>query len=104
MSVEGAYVTVRDDVNMHYYGHETDPAKLFDGSIDPPINAKPLYDKLAEYEKLYGIASSIYHRVDDLPPTEPAVSGHAGGSEGMHIYTITKIHATVHTSASTHQT
>lgn len=40
MSVEGAYVSVRDDVNMKYYGSEINPAKLFDGSVAPPVNAK----------------------------------------------------------------
>lgn len=54
ITVDGAFVQVRDDVNKKFYGFPVDPAKLFDGSINAPMAAEPLYRKLAEYESALG--------------------------------------------------
>lgn len=51
VTLEGAVVSVRDDVNLKFYGFPVTPAMLFSGEIPCPPAAQPLYDKLAEYEQ-----------------------------------------------------
>eukprot|EP00854_Cymbomonas_tetramitiformis_P018134 gene18134-21600_t len=51
VTLEGAIVNVRDDVNLKFYGFPVTPAMLFSGEIPCPPAAQPLYDKLAEYEQ-----------------------------------------------------
>ena len=51
VTLDGALVSVRDDVNQKFYGRKVEPASLFDGTIRPPIAAEPLYAKLNEYSK-----------------------------------------------------
>ena len=50
ITVDGALVKVRDDVNQKFYGSAVNPAHLFDGRIEPPPAAAPLYEKLELYE------------------------------------------------------
>ena len=64
MSVEGAYVSVRDDVNRRFYGRDVDPKQLLDGTMPAPNAAGPLYHKLQEYEALYGIAHGFFYQDD----------------------------------------
>ena len=39
VTLDGAVVTVRDDVNTKFYGYNVDPAHLLDGTIEPPRTA-----------------------------------------------------------------
>ena len=60
MSIEGAVVSVRDDVNRNFYGTDVNPSDLFDGAVSAPTAARPLYHKLAEYEAVCGIAHGFF--------------------------------------------
>merc|ERR1719231_1951994 len=74
MSVEGAYVTVRDDVNRKFYGRDVDPRKLLDGTMPAPNAAAPLYHKLEEYEALYGIAHGYFYEGSEQSQSSPSLA------------------------------
>mmetsp|Transcript_5853 Transcript_5853/g.12180 ORF Transcript_5853/g.12180 Transcript_5853/m.12180 type:complete len:339 (+) Transcript_5853:324-1340(+) len=54
VTLDGAIVSVRDDVNRKFYGRDVEPAHLFDGTISRPTAAEPLYKTLANYEQTLG--------------------------------------------------
>lgn len=75
ISLQGAMVTVRSDVNHKYYGREISATKIMTGEVPAPVNAKPLYDKLDEY------FAWAFHEA--APPTatshnQPAAAGSNG--------------------------
>merc|ERR1711998_748655 len=82
MSVEGAYVTVRDDVNRKFYGRDVDPRKLLDGTMPAPNAAAPLYHKLEEYEALYGIAHGYFYEGSEQSQVQ--VSHHHTFSQNLY--------------------
>lgn len=47
ISLEGAVIKPRNDVNSKFYGPEQDPRLILSGSTPPPALAEPLYDLLA---------------------------------------------------------
>lgn len=67
VTLDGALVSVRDDINRKFYGLDVDPAHLFDGTVQRPVAAEPLYDKLEEYatalENL-GASPRLRHEAD----------------------------------------
>jgi SH3 domain-containing YSC84-like protein 1 len=48
ISLEGAVIASRPDVNRAFYGHDVTAKQLLSNEIAPPPAAKPLYDALAE--------------------------------------------------------
>lgn len=86
ITVDGGLVKVRDDVNLKFYGKTVNPAHLFNGQIDPPPAANPLYEKLAQYEsKARGGEGQVPSRSDNsYGGTEQSSSfgGGFGGSVG----------------------
>ena len=84
--MDGGLVKVRDDVNLKFYGKTVNPAHLFNGQIDPPPAANPLYEKLAQYEsKARGGEGQVPSRSDNsYGGTEQSSSfgGGFGGSVG----------------------
>ena len=48
ISLEGAVIASRPDVNRAFYGRDVSAKQLLTGEIAPPPAAKPLYDALAE--------------------------------------------------------
>lgn len=50
VTLDGAIVKVRDDVNRKFYGKDVEISDIFDGTIEKPTAGGPLYDKLDEYE------------------------------------------------------
>lgn len=52
VTLDGAMVGVRDDINTKFYGYEVQPRDLLNGAISTPVAAEPLYLKLQEYERL----------------------------------------------------
>lgn len=88
MSMEGAVVRVRDDVNLKFYGYTVDPRALFEGQIAPPKAADPLYDKLREYEATV-IKNSLPYREPGYVPAypEPPLPNSTGGSGNLPVAT-----------------
>jgi hypothetical protein len=80
ITVDGALVKVRDDVNKKFYGSDVDPLHLFNGIIEPPPAAAPLYDKLALYEsKARGEGGWARSKREEAAPPP---GSYGGGSSG----------------------
>jgi lipid-binding SYLF domain-containing protein len=47
ISLEGAVVSTRSDVNRKFYGKDVDPKELLSGTIQPPPAGQPLYDAIS---------------------------------------------------------
>ena len=84
ITVDGALVKVRDDVNQKFYGNAVNPKDLFSGAIEPPPAAAPLYEKLELYESKArgegGWAKST--REANAPPPGSYGGGSSGGTNG----------------------
>jgi hypothetical protein len=52
VTLDGAIVKVRHDINQKFYGTKPSVKDLMDGTVAPPPAARPLYDKLREYTEL----------------------------------------------------
>ena len=48
VSLEGAVISERSDVNQRFYGKTYSPKELLSGAVPPPIAAEPLYKSLTE--------------------------------------------------------
>ncbi|KAG5175207.1 hypothetical protein JKP88DRAFT_203735 [Tribonema minus] len=48
ISLEGAVIAARPDVNRAFYGKDVTAKQLLSGEVDPPPAAAPLYEALAE--------------------------------------------------------
>lgn len=46
ISLQGAVITARKDVNTKFYGRELTPQAILTGEVEQPRAAKPLYDAL----------------------------------------------------------
>jgi len=97
ISVEGAVVKPRHDVNTAFYGGAVDPRSLLSGATEPPLQANELYGALAaglsDEPPRYAPSSgppevptaSVVQQPGPMSPvnpfTEPA-SGSGSGSDG----------------------
>ncbi|KAJ8602092.1 hypothetical protein CTAYLR_001647 [Chrysophaeum taylorii] len=62
VTLEGAYVSIRADVNHSFYGVPVTTRDLLRGNVQPPEAARPLYFQLAAY---YDLAHDF---IQSLPP------------------------------------
>mmetsp|Transcript_29106 Transcript_29106/g.29458 ORF Transcript_29106/g.29458 Transcript_29106/m.29458 type:complete len:405 (+) Transcript_29106:345-1559(+) len=46
VSLDGAVILSRPEVNLRFYGRAVDPQQLLNGDMSPPVAAQPLYDSL----------------------------------------------------------
>ena len=46
MSLDGAVIMTRKDMNLRFYGRQVDPMEILGGQVPPPRAASPLYDAL----------------------------------------------------------
>jgi len=88
VTVDGAYLKVRDDVNLKFYGKHVSASDLLRGAEAQPPAAQPLYEQLhafyaaADARQQAAVSEYAGGYANAPPPPPPSASDPFGGSFG----------------------